>query len=209
MEHSLRSLLFDSLATERCPLGAPENPGIMTRSEPHKTGYVAWQNRATRFYVAARSCYLSRLYAPAAYCAVIALEILVKATLVYHDKAFNPRHFHHNIAKLRRALGNKVPRSEDVTLPSYFWHEDRYLTATRYPSDGHGIGVPGSFLTDLDCAFAGLLYLTPFQHNTELKRILASPSGTERQALIRQNAQARRLRLFLKVPAVRGTRTGA
>ena len=174
----------------------------MTAFAQHQIDYVAWQNRSTRFYIASRLCYLRHIYAPAAYCGVISLELLLKATLVYHDRSFTPTHFGHSIVKLRRALVNKVPRSKAVELPDYFWHEDRYLYVSRYPTDGKGVGLPASFLADLDAGFAGLLKLTPFQHGTELRRILADKSGTERAALTRSNAQLRELRGFLKVRKV-------
>lgn len=179
----------------------------MSALSKRQIDYVVWQNRATRFYLASRLCYIRQLHAPAAYCGVIALELVLKATLVYHDKSFTSTHFRHSIAKLTRALRNKVPLGRTVELPAYFWHEDRYLTVTRYPTKGRGVVVPATFLTDLDAAFAALLKLTPFQHNTELKRILTRRRGTERTAITRSNAQIRSLRKFLNAREKRASHT--
>lgn len=161
--------------------------------------YVIWQNRATRFYAAARLCYRSQLFAPSAYAAVIALELLLKATLIYHDKSFVLADAGHDFAKLTRIVRNKVPGGRSVSLPPYFGHQQRYLTTSRYPQHGNGILVPASFLNDLDAAFVGLLCLTPFQFNTELKKILALRSSPERNAIVARNRHARVLRRFLAV----------
>jgi HEPN domain-containing protein len=161
--------------------------------------YVIWQNRATRFYAAARLCYRSQLFAPAAYAAVIALEQLLKATLVYHDRSFVLADAGHNFVKLSRMVRNKVPGGKSVALPPYFSHKQRYLTTSRYPQHGDGILVPASFLNDLDAAFVGLLCLTPFQFNTELKKILALRSSPERNAIVAGNRHAKVLRRFLAV----------
>ena len=74
--------------------------------------YIAWQNRATRFYLAARRLYHSDLLAPAAYFAAMSLELIFKATLTYWDKSFDPEAAAHAMAKLARMIGNKVPKSE-------------------------------------------------------------------------------------------------
>src|SRR5437899_2279930 len=88
--------------------------------------YVIWQNRATRFYLGARALYFIRQYAPASYCAVIGLELLLKATLVYHDRSFSPTQARHNGSKLLRMLGNKVPGGRGLALPAYFFTDDRF-----------------------------------------------------------------------------------
>ena len=161
--------------------------------------YVIWQNRATRFYLGSRLNCLSALHAPAAYCGFIAIELMLKATLVYHDRSFKATQFRHNIAKLSRALRNKVRNSGTIRIPAYFSHEGRFQTVTRYPTGGKGVIVSAWFLEDLDRTFVDLLLLTPFQHNSELKHLLKRPSGPERAALTRGNSQLRRLRAFLKV----------
>jgi HEPN domain-containing protein len=58
--------------------------------EPREVDYIVWQNRSVRFYLGARLCYLSGLVAPAAFCAQQALEALLKATLKYWDRSFEP-----------------------------------------------------------------------------------------------------------------------
>ena len=161
--------------------------------------YVVWQNRATRFYAAARLCHRSQLFAPAAYSAVIALELLLKGTLVYHDKSFVVADAGHSFAKLSRMVRNKVPCGRDVSVPAYFGHQQRYLMTSRYPQHGNGILLPASFLNDLDAAFVGLLFLTPFQFNTELKNILSLRSSPERNAIVTGNAHEKFLRRFLGV----------
>jgi hypothetical protein len=50
----------------------------------------------------------------------------------------------------------------------------------------------------LDAAFVGLLCLTPFQFNTELKRILALRRSPERKAIVTGNRHAK-IRRFLGV----------
>ena len=161
--------------------------------------YVIWQNRAVRFYAAARLCYLNGLYAPAAYCAAITLELLMKATLIYHHKSFSPKEAGHALAALGRTIRNRVPSLRSFALPHYFVHEKRYLEVARYPRDGAGVYLPASFLHDLDDAFLKLLRATPFQHNTELKRILRDERSSEGKAITRSNREARSIRSFLQV----------
>lgn len=160
--------------------------------------YVVWQNRATRFYAAARLCYSNGLYAPAAYCAAITLELLMKATLIYHHESFSPPEAGHALAALARTIRNRVPSMRSFVLPHYFVHEKRYLELARYPRDGAGVYLPASFLPDLDDAFLKLLRATPFQHNTELKRIFRAESSLEK-AITRSNQGARAMRSFLQV----------
>ena len=90
----------------------------MASITPREVQYVIWQNRATRFYAAARLCYHARLFAPAAYSAAIALELLLKATLYYHDKSFVLKDAGHKFAKLTRMVSNKVPGAKSVEIPS-------------------------------------------------------------------------------------------
>lgn len=159
---------------------------------------MIWQNRATRFYLGARSCYLNGLLAPALHNAFIALELLLKATLVYHDKSFRERDFGHNLRKLTKAIRNKVPGARTFTLPPRYTVDNRFVNVSRYP-DGRGLVLPSTFLPDLDRAFYSLLVLTPFQFNTELKRHLRRRNGTERLALVRSNLHTRKMRFFLQV----------
>ncbi|HKJ92673.1 MAG TPA: hypothetical protein VJ957_05865, partial [Longimicrobiales bacterium] len=71
---------------------------------PREENYVIWQNRAFRFYLAARLCQRNALFAPASFCGYQALESLLKATLVYWDRSFNPQGAGHGMAKLLRTL---------------------------------------------------------------------------------------------------------
>ena len=165
----------------------------------HELAYVVWQNRAFRFYVGARVLYGSKLYAPAAYTAAMAIELILKATLVYWDRTFVPTEGGHGVAKLTRMVKNKARGKPSIEVPTYFYHEQRYLMTTRYPTNGKGVLVPGTFLDDLDQIFADVLLLVPFQHNTELMHSLA---GRTREALLhlrKGNKQVRRLRAALGV----------
>jgi HEPN domain-containing protein len=171
----------------------------MNNLPPRQREYVAWQNRATDFYVAARHLFSSEMTRPAAYSAAISLELLLKATLIYWDKTFNPTEAAHGMAKLCRIVGNKVPGAKGFRVPTYFYHEKRYLTVTRYPTGGKGVGIPGRLLSDLDAAFAKLISLVPFQHNTNLKRVLRGKLPHHLAALRAKNANFRALkRLLLK-----------
>lgn len=165
----------------------------------HEIEYVKWQNRACRFYLGARLLHRNKLHAPAVYCAVMASELLLKATLIYWDLSFNPIDGGHGIAKLMHMVRNKARNANKFTIPCYFYYEQRYLTVSRYPTNEKGIGVPSSFREDLDKAFADLVLLVPFQHNTELKHAL---SGRDRSALLAlryKNQQMRHLRQGLSV----------
>ena len=100
------------------------------------------------------------------------------------------------MAKLGRILSNKVPNGAGFTVPEYFYTEQRYLVVSRYPNSGKGLGIPATFVYDLDWTFCCLVRLVPFQHNTELKRVLA---GRDRRALdILRNRSIRGLRASLR-----------
>ena len=160
----------------------------------HELAYVAWQNRAYRFYLGARLLHRSKLYAPAAYSAAMAIELILKATLIFWDRSFIPTEGGHGIAKLARMVKNKAGRAASFEVPAYFYHEQRYLMVSRYPINGKGLLLPAEFLADLDQVFADIVLLVPFQHNTELRHSL---TGREREALLHLrngNRQMRRLR---------------
>lgn len=163
----------------------------------HERDYVAWQNRAFGFYLGARSLYNAELYAPAAYTASMALELLLKATLVYWDRTFVPTDGGHGMAKMTRMVKNKARGASSIEVAAYFYHEQRYLTVTRYPRKGKGLVIPEEFLDDLDKTFADLLLLVPFQHNTQLRRTLRERSRKSLVNLRRGNQQMRRLRRAL------------
>ena len=166
----------------------------------NERNYIIWQNRAFRFYLGARLLYLNEQYAPAAYCANQALELLLKATLVYWEKGFDPVIAGHKVAKMLRAISNKVPNGESFSCPEYLWTDGRYLSTTRYPSQsGRGFGVPGSFLEDIDKTFNDLVLLTPFQWNSNLKQALRGRNRKNLLILRRRNNYMRNLRNNLKV----------
>lgn len=161
--------------------------------------YVIWQNRAFRFYLAARVLYKARIYGPAALCANQAIELLLKATLIYHDRSFKPDAANHRVAGMLRTIGNKVKPKRAISVPRYFYADRRYQSVSRYPQHGLGLMVPGSFLPDLDRSFRELVVLVPFQHNTELRRHLTSSDRTVRLQLTSRNAETAALRRFLGI----------
>ncbi|MER3486899.1 MAG: hypothetical protein C4345_13915 [Chloroflexota bacterium] len=169
------------------------------RIHPKQIQYVVWQNRSFNFYLAARVLYHTRVYRAAAFNANLALELLLKATLLYHDPSFDPTRANHRFAGMLRTLRNKVPGGASAFIPGYFHHGQRYQLLARYPSNGPGLLIPASFLADLDGAFCALVKLVPFQHNTELKRLLGSRDRMARLRLTRGNASASALRRLLRV----------
>lgn len=167
--------------------------------------YVAWQNRAFWFYLSARLLHRHGLSAPAAHAATQSLELLLKGTLLYWDKSFQPEAAGHAIAKLVRSVRNKVPTAKEFNVPQYFYHEQRYHNVSRYPSGTKGLLIPASLITDLDAAFAQLIVLVPFQHNTELKRALAGRNAKALATLRLGNNEIRRTRKALGVKALKRT----
>lgn len=173
----------------------------MKKPTEAEVDYVIWQNRAFRFYLAARLSSRQGLSAPAAFLATQVLELLLKATLIFWDKTFKPEAAGHAIAKLMRCVRNKVSGARHFNIPQYFFHERRYQTISRYPSGSKGLFVPGSLLNDLDALFVSLVRFVPFQHNTELKRAMAGHDMKALAILRRGNASMRSLRKVLRVRA--------
>ena len=171
-----------------------------------QTEYIAWQNHAYRFYIGARLLYLNQVLSPAAFSAQQALELILKATLLYWDRGFNPRSVGHRATSLLRATRNKVPTARSLTIEPYFFAGQRYLSQSRYPQGG--ILIPGQFLDDLDEAFYSTLSLVPFQFNSQLVNTLRRETKPELLILRRRNKRIRSLRRFL-TPWVRfrGSRT--
>ena len=161
--------------------------------------YIVWQNRAFRFYLAARLLLQREQHAPAAFCAVQAIELLLKGTLVYWDKSFDPEAARHRVAGMVRSIRNKVPGAKEFDLPRYFHFEQRYYSVSRYPANGRGILVPASFLGDVDLAFCQLAEFVPFQFNSELSRALAGRHKPDLAILRRGNSSIRRLRKHLQI----------
>jgi HEPN domain-containing protein len=163
--------------------------------------YIIWQNRAVEFYLAARALHHGAMNRPVCYCAVIAVELLLKATALFFDRSFVPQHSKHNIPKLMRILASKGPTGAVIDVPDYFHFEQRYLEASRYPKDGQGLIVPATFLDDLDRTVAELILLVPFQFNSILVRVMkaGSKGGRDRlRVLARSNRQMRAIRGHLK-----------
>ena len=161
--------------------------------------YVVWQNRAFRFYLASRLLYQNEQYSPSAFCAIQSLESLMKATLVYWDKSFDPEATNHKIAGMVQSIRNKVKEGKTFSCPEYFYLEKRFQSVTRYPAKGKGVLLPASFLVDLDSVFSSLVCLVPFQFNTNLKHALSGKVRRDLNILRRNNHQIRQLRKFLKV----------
>jgi HEPN domain-containing protein len=161
--------------------------------------YVIWQNRAFRFYLAARLLYEKEQYSPSAFCAVQSIEALMKATLIYWDNSFNPETANHKVAGMIRAIKNKAKDGRSLSCPEYFYRDKRFQSVTRYPANGKGIGIPSHFISDLDAVFYNLIILVPFQFNTELKRALSGKKKIDLNILRKKNQEMRNLREFLKV----------
>jgi len=98
------------------------------------------------------------------------------------------------MSKLVRMVSNKVPKAKDLTVPNYFYYDQRYLMLSRYPKSHKGLGIPVTFLHDLDASFCRVVALVPFQHNTELKAVLRGRSPRTQDILRRGNKSMRDLR---------------
>jgi len=172
----------------------------------HEVDYVRWQNRATRFYLAARLLHRHNQFAPAAFCASQSLELLMKASLVYWDRSFLPEHAKHSFTKLCRMIGNKVRGGKGFTCPTYFSADTRYHSVTRYPRKGGDfVAIPTQFMPDLDATFARLVSLVPFQFNTELQRALSGRNRTDLRIIRHRNSSIRTLRRLLGVKVIKAT----
>ena len=161
--------------------------------------YIIWQNRAFRFYLGARLLSLNELYSPSAFCGVQALESLMKATLVYWDKSFKPESTGHKITGMIKTIRNKVKDGNNFQCPEYFYIDKKFQSVTRYPANGNGVGIPASFLNDLDLVFYNLVKLVPFQFNSELKRVLFGKNKKPLNILRKKNLQITSLRKTLNV----------
>lgn len=134
-----------------------------------ETKYIEWQNQATRFYISSRLLHVNSLNGAAAFCAQQCLESMLKATLIYWDTELNPRDLKkagHNFEPMLIALEQKVVGAKKAIIPTYFYFESLYQTASRYPEKS--IYTPSTFLSDLDKAFADLVLLVPSQFNSDL-----------------------------------------
>lgn len=170
------------------------------RFKQNEYDYIRWQNRAFHFYLASRLLYFNEHVGPVAFCAQQALELMLKATLVYWDKSFQPEVAGHKFAKMQRILNNKARCPEKVEMPAYFYFDHRYQSVSRYPSGGKGVLMPNTFIDDLDQSFCDLLVLVPFQFNSELVNTLSSTSARHRRklkTLQRKNKQMREIRKYL------------
>ena len=160
--------------------------------------YMSWQNRAFRFYLAARLCFIRGLAPAAAFLSQQCIEQLVKATLVWNDSSFNPRtDGGHDLRKMTQRIQEIVPGQNRFTVPEDLC-DGKYQSLSRYPdSKGSGFGVPAHLLADVDRIFADLLEMVPFQHNSELVHALNSEPSPKQfwyAELQTENMQIDRLR---------------
>lgn len=167
--------------------------------EQNEYAYIIWQNRAFRFYESARLLYRSEMYSPAAYCAAMCIELILKATLKYWHPQEDPESHGHGIQKLSNTVRNKVPKARSLQVPRYFFEDQRYLSVSRYPTKSKGIGLPASFVQDLDAVFFNVVRLTPIQHNTELVNALSKPRSRRCRNITLGNAEIREARGWLNV----------
>jgi len=165
----------------------------------HEMQYIMWQNHATDFYIASRQLILTENWRPACFCAFQAIETLLKATLLYWDKSFQPKAYGHNIPKLLRTIRNKVKNGSSILVPSYFYYELRYQERTRYPGkSGVGIGIFHGFLDTLDEIFISIIKLVPFQFNSKLNSVVRGANSPElTRCLILNNLKFAELKYFL------------
>lgn len=138
-----------------------------------------------------------------AFCAYQAIETLMKATLLYWDKSFDPEVTGHKMSKMIRTIRNKVKGAKQFEIPKYFHFEKRYQSVSRYPANGKVIVIPASFLRDLDHVFRVLVEYVSFQHNTLLVNALKGANPKELQILRRSNEEIRQLRKSLNIQMVR------
>lgn len=168
--------------------------------QPHESDYVIWQNRAFRFYEAARLLHQNEMYAPAAYSAVMSIELMLKATLKYWRPTDDPKEHGHGIQRLANTVRNKVKNGKTFPVPPrYFFEEKRYLEVSRYPTSEKGVNIPFTFIADLDDVFFAALKLTSFQHNTELAKTLSTPTTKRCRNISRNNEHVREIRRFLNI----------
>ncbi|MFH0963623.1 MAG: HEPN domain-containing protein [Planctomycetota bacterium] len=143
----------------------------MRKLEDREVDYIRWQNYAFQFYLASRLLCLEpgELWSAAVFCGQQALEDLLKATLVYHNRGFAPKEAGHDIKRMLTMVKEQVPKGSEADIPPYFFFDRRYQEASRYPrEDGVGFAIPATFLEDLDLSFAAILGLVPFHFNSEL-----------------------------------------
>ena len=162
--------------------------------------YIRWQNRAFHFYLASRLLYFNEHVGPATFCAQQAVELMLKATLVYWDRSFRPRVAGHKFTKMLRTLKGKVKGAEHVAVSTYFYSDQRYQSVSRYPAEGKGVLITSTFLDDLDRIIYDLIVLVPFQFNTELVNTVLGYSTKYKKklnTLRRKNQQMRQLRKYL------------
>lgn len=149
--------------------------------------HVGWLNRASEYYFAARLLYGIPLFGPAAFCGYHAVELMMKLALVQHDRSFNPRGTGHAISKMVRMVNNKARPDPRLSVPAYFYHEQRFLSVARYPRQGLGVLIPASFLDDLDRVFAELVRIIPIPGNTRFAAAVRSPSSSLGRILAMDN----------------------
>ena len=136
--------------------------------------YIAWQNRAFEFYLAARICCDKGLYAPTAFLSQQCVEQLMKATLLWWEPTFDPKKDgRHDLRSMSQMIQEKVNGQANFSILDYFC-DGKYQTLSRYP-DGRGFGAPR--LEDVDKLFADLIEMVPFQFNSQLFRTLLHPDA--------------------------------
>jgi HEPN domain-containing protein len=170
------------------------------KAEENENNYVIWQNRAFHFYLAARLLCLNQHIVTADFCAQQSMELLLKATLLYHDKSFVPEAVGHRFNRMLNTLKNKVKNSGAVNIPEYFYYDDQYRSFTRYPSDKEGLFQPDNLLDDLDKCFYDLLVLVAYQRDTLLVKTLSNHEKLRKKlkTLSHRNQQIRNIRNYLK-----------
>jgi len=160
--------------------------------------YVVWQNRSLDFYLGARVLSQKELFRPAVFCAAQAVELLLKATLIFHQPGFDEVGAGHAIGKMFRMLRNRLKSKILFDMPRYFFEDRRFQFVSRYPTAGKGVGIPNTLLADLDDLFFNLVTIVPFQFNSELVSVLRGHSRQKLLALRGRNTRLRRLRRVMR-----------
>ena len=155
--------------------------------------YVRWQNRAFRFYPAARLLFLNEQHSAAQFCGQQAIETLLKATLMFFEPHTDPKRMGHDWGQMLKKLDR---HGHQLQIPEYFYTDRRLQTLTRYPSGM--IHRNPEFLSDLDSVFLAVLKVVPYQRRSELTEALFSKTGPTHRILFRKNKQIRSMRSFIE-----------
>jgi HEPN domain-containing protein len=149
--------------------------------------YIVWQNKSFKFYLASRVLYFKELGSPSSFCAVQAMELLLKATMFYYVNDFNPLRARHNMKSLVDELANmSIIKDRNMIVP-WLLNESTYYMATRYDTEKKTVPIYTSFLRDIDVSFYNVLALVPFQVNSILANAVKKGKKSKEYLILRRN----------------------